>query len=384
MIQKLHPAFIFLQDETIHRGWSFIDSSVSFGEVVFNTGMTGYQEIMTDPSYAEQIIIFTYPEIGNTGINHEDSESNKIHIKGIVAKNFCLSPNSWKENISMINFISKNKIPNIFGIDTRALTKHIRNKGVMNGCICSNTSVDIEKIKNKLQNISAIENYDLAEEVTTKKIYHFSKSFTSNYLRLNYKTDSTYGHNLNIIVVDFGVKYSILSRLSSYGCSVRVMPAKSTYKEIVSHHPDGIILSNGPGDPSIARCAIKTIKRIIEFTNIPIFGICMGHQIISLALGCKTFKLRFGHRGINHPSGMSKRAEMTSQNHGFAVKTDSLPNEVIKITNLNLNDRTISTIIHTSKPVFSVQYHPESNPGPHDSDYLFKNFINLIKKVKEA
>nr|YP_010199314.1 carbamoyl phosphate synthase small subunit [Gracilariopsis tenuifrons]UAD89172.1 carbamoyl phosphate synthase small subunit [Gracilariopsis tenuifrons] len=382
MTYHLYPAIMLLQDGKSYKGWTLLKSMITFGEVVFNTGMTGYQEIMTDPSYAGQIMTFTYPEIGNTGINNEDNESKKIHVKGIIAKNFCFHSNNWRLEQSFINYIIINNIPNIFGIDTRELTKHLRNTGVMNGCI-SSKYLNSNELYSKLHKTPIMQGSDLVKKVTTLKKYTFSDYFNQYYCHLKYKTDSTFGYGLKIILIDFGVKYQILSRLFSYGCSIDVLPADTTYEEIRLHNPDGIILSNGPGDPSVIQYGIKTIKKIIEFTNIPIFGICMGHQILSLALGAETFKLRFGHRGLNHPSGMKQKIEVTSQNHGFAVQKQSLYPNNIYITHLNLNDLTVAAIFHNKKPIFSVQYHPEASPGPHDSDYLFKYFINLIKKFKK-
>nr|YP_063520.1 carbamoyl-phosphate synthase arginine-specific small subunit [Gracilaria tenuistipitata var. liui]Q6B940.1 RecName: Full=Carbamoyl phosphate synthase small chain; AltName: Full=Carbamoyl phosphate synthetase glutamine chain [Gracilaria tenuistipitata var. liui]AAT79595.1 carbamoyl phosphate synthase small subunit [Gracilaria tenuistipitata var. liui] len=382
MTYNLHPAILVLKDGKFYRGWTLINSIISFGEVVFNTGMTGYQEIMTDPSYAEQIITFTYPEIGNTGINHEDNESNKIHVKGIITKNICFSPNNWRQQESFINYIFNNQIPHIFGIDTRALTKHLRKTGSMNGCISSqylNPYLLSTKFKDRL----SIESSDLVKQVTTSKNYEFQGYSHKHFSYLQYKTDKMYGYGLKIILIDFGVKYNILSRLDNYGCSIQILPATSSYETINAYNPDGIILSNGPGDPSIITYAIKTVKKIIKYTNIPIFGICMGHQIISLALEGTTFKLKFGHRGLNHPAGMKQKAEVTSQNHGFAVNQESLYKDTINITHFNLNDTTVAGILHNKKPIFSVQYHPEASPGPHDSDYLFKYFINLIKHFKQ-
>nr|YP_010196486.1 carbamoyl phosphate synthase small subunit [Gracilaria cervicornis]UAD83883.1 carbamoyl phosphate synthase small subunit [Gracilaria cervicornis] len=382
MTYNLYPAILMLKDSKVYKGWTLLNSVISFGEVVFNTGMTGYQEIMTDPSYAEQIITFTYPEIGNTGINYEDNESNQIHIKGIVAKNLCFSPNNWRQQESLINYIISNKIPHIFGIDTRALTKHLRKTGSMNGCI-SSKYLNPDLLSFKFKNIPQIEGSDLVKKVTTQKNYKFQDYSNQYFSYLQYKTDRTYGCGLKIILIDFGVKHNILSRLYSYGCSIHILPATSSYKEIILYNPDGILLSNGPGDPSAIKYAINTVKKIIQYTNIPIFGICMGHQVISLALEAETFKLKFGHRGLNHPSGIKQKAEVTSQNHGFAVTQKSLYNKTINITHFNLNDSTVAAIFHSTKPIFSVQYHPEASPGPHDSDYLFKYFINLTKQFKQ-
>ncbi|KAI0556466.1 Carbamoyl-phosphate synthase small chain (chloroplast) [Gracilaria domingensis] len=382
MTYNLYPAILMLKDGKTYKGWTLLNSIISFGEVIFNTGMTGYQEIITDPSYAEQIITFTYPEIGNTGINYEDNESNKIHIKGIIAKNFCFSPNNWRQQESFIAYVINNKIPHIFGIDTRALTKHLRKTGSMNGCI-SSKYLNPDLLSFKFKNITEIEGNDLVQKVTTKKNHEFQDYSNKYFSYLQYKTDRTYGYGLKIILIDFGVKHNILSRLYSYGCSIHILPATSSYKEIKSYNPDGILLSNGPGDPSAIKYAINTVKRIIKYTNIPIFGICMGHQIISLALEAETFKLKFGHRGLNHPSGIKQKAEVTSQNHGFAVTQKSLYNKTINITHFNLNDSTVAAIFHSTKPIFSVQYHPEASPGPHDSDYLFKYFINLTKQLKQ-
>nr|YP_009732008.1 carbamoyl phosphate synthase small subunit [Gracilaria edulis]QHS70474.1 carbamoyl phosphate synthase small subunit [Gracilaria edulis]UAD85514.1 carbamoyl phosphate synthase small subunit [Gracilaria edulis] len=381
MNYQIYPAILILQDKQIYRGWTLLNSITSFGEIVFNTGMTGYQEIITDPSYKEQIITFTYPEIGNTGINYEDNESKKIHVKGIIAKNFCFSPSNWRKQKSLVSYIIKNEIPHIFGIDTRSLTRHLRKQGSINGCI-SSQYFNKSLLESKLKIINKIKYNDLVKQVTTNNIYEFQEYSNKYFSYLRYKTNTKYGQDLNIIVIDFGVKYNILSRLYNYGCNIKILPATSSYKTIKSYHPDGILLSNGPGDPSIIKYATKTIQEIIKYTNIPIFGICMGHQIISLALKAKTFKLKFGHRGLNHPSGIQQKVEVTSQNHGFAVNKESLCQNSLNLTHFNLNDNTVAAIFHNKKPIFSVQYHPEASPGPHDSDYLFKYFIKLTKKFK--
>lgn len=382
MTHKLYSSTLTLENGTIYKGWSLNNNLLSLGEVVFNTGMTGYQEIMTDPSYRGQIIIFTYPEIGNTGINQEDSESQHIHIKGIIAKNICFQPSNWRSKIPFIKYLLNQKIPHIFGIDTRALTKQIRNNGAMNGCICSQT-LNTTNIKNLIQKAPKMQGSNLVNEVTTERTYEFKKlnKLYNNYFDSNHKIQKQ--PILNIIIIDLGVKHNIIERLFSYGCKITVVPATSTSQSILSYRPDGIILSNGPGDPEAIANTLENIKQLIsQPLDIPIFGICMGHQILSLALGGTTFKLKFGHRGINHPIGIRSKAEITSQNHGFAVKAEWINNDDIYITHMNLNDFTVAGIIHKNKPIFSVQYHPEASPGPHDSEYLFQYFIKLVKYMK--
>ena len=383
MSLQLYSSNLLLEDGSTYKGWSFFDNIYSIGEVVFNTGMTGYQEIMTDPSYAGQIITFTYPELGNTGLNKDDYESNRISIKGIIAKNICYYPSNWRSIISLPEYLFKNKVPHIFGIDTRALTQHLRIRGVMKGIICNFDNVQLNHLKRFSQN-QAFNECSLVNSVTVSRAYYinFDSFNKSLYSHLNYKISQKRNSlfKLNIVVLDFGVKYNIINRLLSYGCNVYVLPVTSSYEVIRSYKPDGILLSNGPGDPSILNFAINTVTQLVMFAQIPIFGICMGHQILSLALGAQTFKLKFGHRGLNHPSGIYQKSDITSQNHGFAVSLNSCTklHSCVKVIHFNLNDSTIAGIIHYSKPIFSVQYHPEASPGPHDSDYLFEYFINLI------
>lgn len=384
MKNRLHPALLALENGTIYQGWSLIKDVISLGEVVFNTGMTGYQEIITDPSYCGQIITFTYPEIGNTGINNEDNECNSISIKGIIAKNICFQPSNWRKQKSFTEYIINNNIPHIFGIDTRALTKNLRQNGSMNGCIVSQ-NLNKSNILNMIKNTISMEGNNLVNEVTTDKPYQYMKleRIYKSYIDLNINATKPNSQKLtNIILIDLGVKQNIIERLLSYGCQINVVPATTTPQIIASYKPDGIVLSNGPGDPSAIPEIIHNIKILVETINVPIFGICMGHQILSLAFGGKTFKLKFGHRGINHPAGIGNKTEITSQNHGFAVQVDSINDKDIYITHLNLNDSTIAGLIHKNKPIFSVQYHPEASPGPHDSDYLFQYFINLVNLVK--
>nr|YP_010986072.1 carbamoyl-phosphate synthase arginine-specific small subunit [Polyopes affinis]WOL36990.1 carbamoyl-phosphate synthase arginine-specific small subunit [Polyopes affinis] len=383
MNHSFYPAMLCLEDSTYFKGWSLTDSINCLGEVVFNTGMTGYQEIITDPSYSGQIITFTYPEIGNTGFNNEDNESNKIHAAGIILKNLCLHDSSWRSQVSFVDYLLKYEVPHIFGIDTRALTKHLRNKGVMNGSI-STKFLDMGALQKMIKLSPVMEGLDLVQKVTTEYQYTWDSNSSSKfyYSHLDYKLKQSLRSPsiINIVVIDFGVKHNILSRLSKQGCNIEIIPAKSQMSNILALKPDGILLSNGPGDPSILGYAINTVRELIYKTNIPIFGICMGHQILSLALGGLTFKLRFGHRGLNHPTGLNQKAEITSQNHGFAV---NLTHNLAEVTHFNLNDLTIAGILHTSKPVFSVQYHPEASPGPHDSDYLFSSFVRLVRLVKD-
>ena len=382
---KLHSATLYLEDNTCYKGWSLFNEFKCSGEIVFNTGMTGYQEVMTDPSYAGQILTFTYPEIGNTGLNQEDNESSIVHVQGIVAKNISLFHSNWRSEISLKDYLIKYKIPHIFGIDTRSLTKHLRKQGVMNALIFSG-SINNSK-QNNLNNNSTI---NLVNKVSTLKNYKLSCN-SNMYLQkplsyLNFSLNKHIKKSYNIVVLDFGVKHNILRRLSARGCNIYVVSANTKYEVIQMYNPDGIMLSNGPGDPSILLNAINNIKKIIYFAYIPIFCICMGHQLLSLAMGASTYKLRFGHRGLNHPSGIKNTAEITSQNHGFAVDIKSIPKASLepKVIYFNLNDQTVAGLLCTTQPIFSVQYHPEASPGPHDSDYLFDIFIKLIDMSKNV
>nr|YP_009397355.1 carbamoyl phosphate synthase small subunit [Dasyclonium flaccidum]ARW66541.1 carbamoyl phosphate synthase small subunit [Dasyclonium flaccidum] len=393
MSSIFYPAVLYLQDGSLYKGWSFSNINLSYGEIVFNTGMTGSQEIMTDPSYSGQVVVFTYPEIGNTGLNYEDNESNFIHIRGIVLKNISNTTSNWRSSISLKQYILNKRIPHIFGIDTRSLTQHLRLMGVMSGVIVNIDQKSGFNPSNLDIYFKKLDGLDLVQKVTTKYTYNvsFKDMFNPSRLfntHLTFKTKKIIDNKVLILVIDFGLKFNILRRLLSLGCDVIVLPATCSYDQIICYNPDGLLLSNGPGNPLSVIYAINTVKKIIDFSMIPIFGICMGHQILNLALGAKTFKLRFGHRGLNHPTGLNKYSEITSQNHGFAVKSDSLclnidnSYNILKISNLNLNDATISGVLHRKLPIFSVQYHPEANPGPHDSDYLFKTFIQLIQLIK--
>nr|YP_009300429.1 carbamoyl-phosphate synthase small chain [Campylaephora sungminbooi]AKU47348.1 carbamoyl-phosphate synthase small chain [Campylaephora sungminbooi]ALN11795.1 carbamoyl-phosphate synthase small chain [Campylaephora sungminbooi] len=379
---SLFQSILVLEDGSQYKGWSLLDQFYACGEIVFNTGMTGYQEIITDPSYYSQIVLFTYPEIGNTGVNNEDYESHLLHIKGIVAKEICFEPSNWRKTMSFPEYLIRYKIPHIFGIDTRSLTKHLRTAGVMKAIISIKN--DYTFLYTKLNNYIISSRLHLVNCVTVRKTYFLmpkmNKSSIYSYLNCKIQKSLNTKNRFNIVLIDFGVKSNIINRLLVYGCNIYVLPANTTYNIINSYKPDGIILSNGPGDPSVLTFAINTIKQLVMFANIPIFGICMGHQILSLALQAETFKLKFGHRGLNHPAGYNQISEITSQNHGFAVNFKSSIDfqKTVKMTHFNLNDLTIAGFFHVSKPIFSVQYHPEASPGPHDSDYLFKYFIDLI------
>lgn len=376
---QVKPALLVLADGTSFSGWSFGASGTAIGEVVFNTGMTGYQEVLTDPSYCGQIVIFTYPELGNTGVNLEDEESTHPHVKGVVCRNITRRPSNWRATKSLPDYLVEHKIPGIYGIDTRALTRKIRSFGAMNGGI-STEILDPKDLLRKIREAPSMAGLNLVKEVTTKKVYEWCDPTDNSW---EFCPDSQDKKNLpamTVVAIDFGIKRNILKRLASYGCRVIVVPANTPAEEILKYNPDGIFLSNGPGDPAAVTEGIETTKALLKEGK-PTFGICMGHQILGLSLGAETFKLKFGHRGLNQPAGLKQQVEITSQNHGFAVDPDSL-NAEVEITHLNLNDRTVAGLRHKTLPFFSVQYHPEASPGPHDADYLFEKFVQIMRENK--
>jgi len=358
------PAILMLEDGTTFSGKSFGAIGKTLGEVCFNTGITGYQEILTDPSYAKQIVTMTAPHIGNYGVNSEDIESSKIQASGFVIKEQSIVPSNWRSQVSIGDYLQNENIVGIKNIDTRSLTIHLRNHGAMNGII-SSENIDDRLLRKELIDYPSMTGQDLAEVVSTKEMYKFSEQG-------KYK----------VAVLDFGVKRNILKILKNLDCQVSVFPANTSSKEILGISPDGIFLSNGPGDPAAVSYAITTVKEILG--KKPMFGICLGHQILALSLGAKTFKLKFGHRGINHPvkNLITNAVEITSQNHGFAVDNKSLPNNV-RETHVNLNDNTNAGMESIDNFAFSVQYHPESSPGPHDSRYLFQKFIEMMNAKKD-
>ncbi len=374
------PALLVLADGTAYRGWSFGAAGTTIGEVVFNTGMTGYQEVLTDPSYRGQIITFTYPELGNTGVNPEDEESDRPHVRGVVARNICARPSNWRSTESLPDYLKRHGIPGIYGIDTRALTRKIRSVGTMNGAI-STEILDPGDLLLKVQEAPSMAGLNLVREVTTQSIYEWTDPTDSVW---EFSGKPREGEPLfTVVAIDFGIKRNILRRLASYGCRVIVVPANTPAEEILKYNPDGIFLSNGPGDPAVVTEGIETTKALLKACQKPMFGICMGHQILGLSLGAETFKLKFGHRGLNQPCGLSQQVEITSQNHGFAIAAETLPNTDVEITHLNLNDKTVAGLRHKSLPLFSVQYHPEASPGPHDADYLFEQFVEAMQQRRQ-
>ncbi len=373
-----HPfkknAKLVLSNGITFTGFSFGAMGSTVGEIVFNTGMTGYQEVITDPSYYGQILTFTYPEIGNTGINFEDSESDKS-VKGLIVRNYSNNNSNWRSKLNFNQWLIEKNIIGLYGVDTRALVKILRSYGSMNGLITTEKN-DLDSCLEIISNTPNMEGLNLAREVSTKENY-ISKEITI----ADFDVRESINNNINkfrVVAIDFGIKKSILNRLASHGCEILVLPSNSSFEDVLSHDPDGIFFSNGPGDPSSVLDGINLAKLLINYGKIPMFGICLGHQIFGLALGGKTYKLPFGHRGLNHPCGKNNNIEITSQNHGFAIDPNSLSNKIVEITHLNLNDKTVAGLKLINKPIFSVQYHPEASPGPHDSDYLFEKFVSLM------
>ena len=368
---KFTNAALVLKDGTTFLGKSIGFQGEASGEVVFNTSMTGYQEILTDPSYCEQIVTLTYPHIGNTGTNKEDFESNKVWSSGLIIKDLPATLSSWRNEEDLSNFLINHKTVAIANIDTRKLVRVIREKGAQAGAIITGESPDIKKGKELANNFPGLSGLDLAKKVTTKEQYNWEEGVWRE------KSET---QKFKVIVLDFGIKKNILRILVNRGCEIVVVPAKTNFDEIMSMSPDGVFLSNGPGDPEPCDYAIKTIKQLLE-KRLPIFGICLGHQLLALALGAKTSKMKFGHHGGNHPVQdiETKKVFITSQNHGFTVDEASLSSDVT-ITHKSLFDGSIQGISHNNFPALSFQGHPEASPGPHDIQNLFNKFILLMEK----
>jgi len=366
-----------LEDGKIFEGISFGADGESAGESVFNTSMTGYQEVLTDPSYNGQIVTMTYPLIGNYGVNEEDVESYRPHVQGFVVRERSRIVSNWRSTLSLPDYLKKNNIVAIEGVDTRALTKHLRTVGAKKAVI-STTDLNPESVIEKARQWAGLIGRDLVKEVTCKEPFAWKQTMHKG----DGLTKPAAGRRFKVIAYDFGIKYNILRILVAHGCDVTVVPASTDAATALSHKPDGIFLSNGPGDPEGVPYAAKAVAELAG--KLPVFGICLGHQIIALALGGKIYKLKFGHRGGNHPVKhfATSRVEITTQNHGFAVDLDSLGSTGLEPTHVNLNDQTSEGLRHKELPLFCVQYHPEASPGPHDSRYLFEEFIRLMTEWK--
>lgn len=374
-------AILALENGTWFQGVSAGATGETTGEVVFNTSMTGYQEILTDPSYAGQIVTMTAPQIGNYGVAGADTESARPQVAGFVMRDASPVSSNWRATGTLRDYLVRHNIVAIGDVDTRALTKALRSSGVMRGIIATG-SADPAVLVERARQVPHMEGSDLVKDVTTSEAYDFETSLADAV------TDASFGieplrrakRTLRVAAYDYGIKTNILRRLAAHGCQVRVFPAATPASEVMAWKPDGIFLSNGPGDPAAVTYAVDNIKELAEGST-PMFGICLGHQLMGLALGARTYKLKFGHRGGNHPVKQldTGAIEITSQNHGFAVDPDSLP-ATTRVTHLNLYDGTIEGLRHVSKPIFSVQYHPEASPGPHDADYLFQEFLDEMEK----
>jgi carbamoyl-phosphate synthase small subunit len=378
------PAALVLADGSIFEGYAIGAMGESVGEIVFNTSMTGYQEILTDPSYAQQIVTLTYPHIGNTGINPEDSEANSTWIKGLVIRDLPLQASNWRQQQTLSDYLQQHNIVGIAGIDTRQLTRILRDTGAQNACIMAG-HIDIARAVDLAASAQSLKGLDLAQVVTTSKAYSWSDPLW----QLNIaeplssggpvKTAKPAEATLKVVVMDYGVKHNLLRYLVQFGCQLVVMPARSTLEAVLAEKADGVFLSNGPGDPEPCDYAITLIQQLLE-RNMPILGICLGHQLLALACSARTEKMKFGHHGANHPVKdlRTGKVMITSQNHGFTVSDEQLP-ATLQVTHRSLFDQSIQGIRHTSKPAYAFQGHPEASPGPHDAEHLFVDFIAAMK-----
>ncbi len=360
-------AFLALEDGSIYEGHSFGAEGTTYGEVVFNTGMTGYQEMLTDPSYAGQILVFTYPLIGNYGVNDTYFESKQVQVRGLVVREHCPMPSHWQSTGSLYRFLQANRIPGISGVDTRALTRHLRSVGVMMGILTSEMTP--EEALQELKGLPRYDSTDFVKQVATDKKYQLELTLDGTTLPYH------------LVIVDMGLKYNIARILTQLGCLVTVVPCTMAVEEILNLKPDGIVLSPGPGDPALLDYLTETVRKLVQ--RKPVMGICLGHQLIGTAFGARTFKLKFGHRGGNHPVRdlASGRVYITTQNHGYAVDADSLKGG-LEVSKINLNDGTVEGLCHKELPLMSIQYHPEGSPGPQDNIYLFGRFLEMVKNVQ--
>ncbi|MFM9110795.1 MAG: glutamine-hydrolyzing carbamoyl-phosphate synthase small subunit [Prochlorococcaceae cyanobacterium] len=369
-------ALLVLADGTLLRGEAFGARGTAIGEVVFNTGMTGYQEVMTDPSYAGQLVTFTYPELGNTGVNDQDLEADRPHVRGVIARQLVPAASSWRCQEPLPQWLERHAVVGISGIDTRALVRHLREGGAINGAISSD-GCSPQEVLARVRSAPSMAGLNLAADVSTASPYGWSDLCRAGFdSRRQEQPERPY----RVVAIDFGIKRAILERLVAHGCEVTVLPATASLQQVLEHQPEGVFLSNGPGDPAAVSEGIALANDLIERTDLPLFGICLGHQILGLALGGRTFKLGYGHRGLNHPCGSTGQVEITSQNHGFAVAADSLPADRVSVTHRNLNDGTVAALAMRQRPVFGVQYHPEASPGPHDADHHFARFTALMRE----
>jgi carbamoyl-phosphate synthase small subunit len=368
------PALLVLADGLVLRGESFGATGTAVGEVVFNTGMSGYQEVMTDPSYAGQLVTFTYPELGNTGVNSADQEADAPHVRGVIARELAPLPSNWRCEDSLEAWLSRHHVVGIRGIDTRALVRHLREGGAINGAISTDGSSP-QALLEQVRSAPSMAGLNLAQRVSTTAAYEWSALCPAAF---DQRVQSNPVKPYRVVAIDFGIKRAILERLAAHGCTITVLPADATLEQVLAHQPEGVFLSNGPGDPSAVTSGISLARHLLQQRDLPVFGICLGHQILGLAMGGSTYKLGYGHRGLNHPCGSPGVVEITSQNQGFAIDADSLPAGDVEVTHFNLNDRTVAALAHRHMPVFGVQYHPEASPGPHDADHHFARFAALM------
>ena len=368
------PALLVLADGLVLRGEAFGATGTAVGEVVFNTGMSGYQEVMTDPSYSGQLVTFTYPELGNTGVNSADQEADAPHVRGVIARELAPVPSSWRSETSLDAWLNQHQVVGIRGIDTRALVRHLREGGAINGAISTDGSTP-QALLEQVRSAPSMAGLNLAQQVSTTSPYTWSALCPASF---DQRLQSNPAEPYRVVAIDFGIKRAILERLAAHGCAVTVLPADASLDQVLAHNPEGVFLSNGPGDPAAVTSGIELARGLLQQSNLPLFGICLGHQILGLAMGGSTYKLGYGHRGLNHPCGSPGVVEITSQNHGFAIDATSLSSDAVEVTHFTHNDRTVAALAHRHKPVFGVQYHPEASPGPHDADHHFGRFAALM------